>query len=191
MFVLKEINGIYNYVKQMYVSDHVTIDHRFDLIFYIYHILSRLMLLISLCYSGIISYYRNIAKPLTLMLKKEAFTWTPDAEEAFSKLKLAMTRAPVLALPDFAQPFAVESDASGAGVGAVLMQKHSSIAFFSHALKGRNLALSTHDKEMLAILLAIKKWHPYLVGRTFVIRTNQRSLKYLWDQRIATDAQQK
>ena len=44
---------------------------------------------------------------------------------------------------------------------------------------------------MLAILLAIKKWHPYLVGHTFVIRTDQRSLKYLWDQRITTDSQQK
>lgn len=52
------------------------------------------------------------------------------------------------------------------------------------------MELSTYDKEMLAIVLSIKKWRPYLLGRSFVIKTDQKSLKYLWDQRISTDAQQ-
>lgn len=54
------------------------------------------------------------------MLKKDNFTWTPTSEVAFAKLKLTMTTSPVLALPNFSQPFMIECDACGSGVGAVL-----------------------------------------------------------------------
>ena len=102
-----------------------------------------------------------------------------------------MTQALVLALPNFTQPFIVECDASGTGIGAVLMQNKKPIAFLSQALHGKNLALSTYDKEMLALVLAVKKWRPYLTGHRFIVRTDQKSLKYLWEQKINTAAQQK
>jgi hypothetical protein len=43
---------------------------------------------------------------------------------------------------------------------------------------------------MLALVSSVQKWHPYLLGQSFVVRMDHRSLKYLWDQTIVTEAQQ-
>ena len=135
--------------------------------------------------------YGLIVAPLTALLRKYSFTWTPTASKAFQLLKDAMSSPPVLALPDFTKPFVVECDASGLGVGVVLMQNQRPIAYHSQALKGKALALSTYEKELLALVVAVKKWRPYLLGRPFVIKTYHQSLKYLLEQKIGTLAQQK
>jgi hypothetical protein len=109
-------------------------------------------------YRKFVKHYGIIARSLTQLLKKDAFGWNEEAEDSFLRLKKAMTEAPVLALPDFSQQFIIECDASGLGIGAVLMQSHRPIAYFSQALHGRNLALSTYDKEMLALVTTVQKW---------------------------------
>jgi hypothetical protein len=75
------------------------------------------------------------------------------------------------------------------GIGAVLTQNSQPVAYFSVALKGTSLTLSTYEKEMLAIVKAIWKWRHYLLGKPFIVRTDQKSLKYLLEQRIATPTQ--
>ena len=108
---------------------------------------------------------------------------------AFHQLKDAMVKPPVLALPNFERPFMVECDASGRGIGAVLMQHGRPKAYHSQALKGKNLALSTYEKELLALVIAIKRWRAYLVGRPFIVKIDHQSLKYLLEQKIDTLAQ--
>jgi hypothetical protein len=115
-------------------------------------------------YRKFIKGYGSIASPLTAMLKKNSFGWNTAVHEAFQPLKVAVTRAPVLALPDFSQPFVIECDASGMGIGAVLMQNRSPIAFLSKALKGKALHMSTYENELFALVTAVQKWRPYLLG---------------------------
>lgn len=79
-----------------------------------------------------------------------------------------MTTDPVLALSDIFKQFVVECYASSFGLGTVLMQDGKPIAYFSQALQGRNLSLSTCEKEIMALVAAIKKWRPYLLGNKFV-----------------------
>lgn len=65
------------------------------------------------------------------------------------------------------------------------------MAYFSKALGVKYQALSIYDKEMLAVLLAVKKWHSYLVGRHFFIKIDHQSLKFLSEQQTITPYQQK
>lgn len=86
--------------------------------------------------------------------------------------------------------FVVETNASAKGLGAVLMQDKHPIAFISKALSIRQQSLSVYEKELLAILLAVKTWHHYLIMKHFIIKTYQQSLKHLLDQKIITPLQQ-
>ena len=147
---------------------------------------------------GLTGYYRRfvknyglIARPLTTMLKKDNFEWTDEARKAFEDLKRAMTNTPVLALPNFQKPFEVYTDASGDGIGAVLVQEKRPLAFISKALGPMKKAWSTYAREMLAVVYAVKVWRPYLLGRKFIIVTDQQALRHLLEQKIVTPEQQK
>ncbi|KAA8517098.1 hypothetical protein F0562_017391 [Nyssa sinensis] len=76
-------------------------------------------------------------------------------------------------------------------IGELKFSREARKTFYNQALQGKNLLLSTYEKEILALVLAVQKWRPYLLGQQFLVRTDQRSLKYLWDQKITTTAQQK
>jgi hypothetical protein len=104
---------------------------------------------------GLVGYYHRfipdfskIAKPMTELLKKEAkFHWSDKCEEAFHTLRKLLTTAPILAQLDSAKPFDVYCDASGTGLGCVLMQNNRIIAYASRALWNHEQNYPTHDLE--------------------------------------------
>ena len=112
--------------------------------------------------------------------------WTPTNQAAFQQLQTALVIAPVLALPDFNKPFAIEIDASNVGIGAVLMQQGHPIAYLSKALGPKAQGLPTYEKECLAILLAVEKWKSYLQHDHFTISTDHRSLIHFQDKKFPT-----
>ena len=149
---------------------------------------------------GLAGYYRKkfvrhfgiISKPLTELFKKGAvYVWTSEHQVAFQTLRQALSSAPVLALPDFSLPFCIETDASGIGIGAVLLQKGHPLAYISKALGPRSKGLSIYEKEYLAILEAVHQWRHYLQFAEFLIYTDQKSLVQLSEQRLHTPWQQK
>jgi hypothetical protein len=118
-------------------------------------------------YRNFVKNYGNIAAPLTALLKKNSFTWTPIAAQAFQTLKMAMCTTPFLALPNFAKAFALECDASGKGIGVVLMREGRPLAFTNKQLSEQSLGKSIYEKEIYAILHVVDLWHAYLLGKHF------------------------
>lgn len=104
-------------------------------------------------------------------------------------MKQALTSAPVLSLPDFQLPFTIETDASAIGMGAVLSQRGHPIAYFSKPFSPKLLRASTYVRELFAITAAVKKWRQYLLGHSFIILTDHRSLKELMSQVVQTPEQ--
>lgn len=109
-------------------------------------------------YRRFIQNYGPISRPLFDSLKMDSFSRFLGIQEAFQTLKDNLTKAPVLALPNFSKPFVLEADASGYGIGAVLMQDRRPISFMSKNIGPKAQAFSTCDKEALTIIEALKIW---------------------------------
>ena len=135
-------------------------------------------------YRRFVANYGSIAWPLTELLKKDNFKWGPRANAAFQALKTSMSHSPILALLDLSRPFIVETDASGIGIGAVLLQDEWPLAFFSQALPQEVRLKLVYECELIAVVRAIQKWQHYLLGCKFIVRTDQHSLKFLLLQRM-------
>jgi hypothetical protein len=139
---------------------------------------------------GLAGYYRRfipdfsrIAKPMTELLKKGVkFEWSQKCEDAFHALRQHLTTAPVLAQPDNTKSFDVYCDASGSGLGCVLMQDNRVIAYASRALSPHEQNYPTHDLELAAVVHALKIWTHYLMGAHCNIYTDHKSLKYIFTQ---------
>jgi hypothetical protein len=134
-------------------------------------------------YRRFIPDYSRIAKPMTELLKKVVkFVWSEACEKAFHTLRQHLTSAPVLVQPDNSKPFEVFCDASGTGLGCVLMQEGQVIAYASRALRPHEINYPTHDLELAAVVHALKIWRHYLMGNRCNIFTDHKSLKYIFTQ---------
>ena len=121
--------------------------------------------------------YACIASPIISTLKKnKPFLWTSVAEEAFNILK-ALIFEPILTLSNFTKPFLVTTNASGQAIGGVLSQEGKPIAYESREARTHEPIYPTNDLELLAVVHALKLWHHYLLGNTFKIKIDHKSLK--------------
>jgi hypothetical protein len=120
---------------------------------------------------------------MTELLKKGVkFVWDEKCENAFQTLKQYLTSALVLAQPDNSKPYEVYCDASGTGLGCVLMQENRVIAYASRALRPHEKNYPTHDLELAAVVHSLKIWRHYLMGTRCNIYTDHKSLKYIFTQ---------
>jgi hypothetical protein len=141
-------------------------------------------------FRGLAGYYRRfipdfskIVKPITSLLKNDTkFNWSSRCNKAFEQLKVLLTTAPVLAQPDIEKPFDIYCDASGSGLGCVLMQEGRVIAYASRQLRRHEEHYPTHDLELAAVVHALKIWRHYLLGNICHIYTDHKSLKYIFTQ---------
>lgn len=150
---------------------------------------------------GLMSYYRRfikdyakIAKPLTNSLRGEKnaasnkkITLTSDQMRCFEKLKNILSSSDILIYPDYKKSFILTTDASDYAIGAVLSQgeigKDKPIHFSSRALSKTEESYSVPEKEMLAIIWALKTFRNYLYGAKFKILTDHQPLTFTLSQR--------
>ncbi len=141
---------------------------------------------------GLTSYYRRfipcysaIAQPLYCLTRKDTpFKWTEDCGAAFTRLKKALTQAPILAYPHFGQTFLLETDASGVGLGAVLSQKQEDgtvrpIEYASRTLQLHERNYGISHLEVLGVVWAVKHFRHYIYGHRCTVYTDHEALKSL------------
>ena len=135
----------------------------------------------------------TIALPLTgLMSPKNPFVWTPECQRAFDTLKAKLCEAPVLRLYDPDRPIRVVTDASDRAIGGVLLQDFGEgwqpVSYDSQKLKPAETRYSTYDRELLAILRALRHWRCYLFGQHFEVITDHATLRHLMTQPLVTNS---
>jgi transposase InsO family protein len=139
---------------------------------------------------GLLNYYRRFisgftekALPLLELTKKEMeFTWNERRNRSFEILKEALISAPVLRMPDYTRRFYVWPDASNTCMGGVLTQEvlgtHSPIAYLSVKFSPAEINYSTTERELLAILICLRKWRCYIEGREITVFTDHKPLTW-------------
>jgi RNase H-like domain found in reverse transcriptase/Reverse transcriptase (RNA-dependent DNA polymerase)/Integrase zinc binding domain/gag-polyprotein putative aspartyl protease len=137
-------------------------------------------------FMGLANYFRKfilgismLAKPLTDLTKASTpWGWQEAQQTAFDALKAALCSAPTLQMPDTAKPFTVICDASDFGIGAVLMQDEHPVAYFSKLLNQAQRNYTVTERELLAVVEALKLWRNYLGDHEFLVVTDHSPLTH-------------
>ena len=125
-----------------------------------------------------------IASPLSKLLRKGIkFEWTDKCQNSFEQLKGMLVEAPILTQPTSGKEYILYSDASGIGLGCLLLQDGKVVAYASKQLKPNEQNYPTHDLELAAVVFALKIWRHYLYREKCRIYIDHKSLKYLLTQK--------
>ena len=124
----------------------------------------RSFLGLSNFFKKFIAGYAAIITPMTRLLALDDFVFDNDAKQAFEHLKLALTHAPVLAIPDDSKPYTLVTDASGFGCGGVLLQDGRPVSFWRYKMLPAERNYSVGEQEQLAVVRAFLHWRHCLEG---------------------------
>jgi hypothetical protein len=117
-------------------------------------------------YGRFIEGFSMISKPMIELLEKgKAFEWTSRHEASFQELNKRLTKASVLTMPNMEKPFSVYCDASGQGLGCVLMQDGHVVAYASRQLRKHEEKYLTHDLELAVVVHALKIWRHNIIEK--------------------------
>jgi hypothetical protein len=119
---------------------------------------------------------------MELLAKGNTFEWMPRRETSFQELKKRLTTTPVLTMPVMEKPFLIYCDASGQGLGCVLIQDGHVAAYASRQLRKYEEKYPTHDLELAAVVHALKIWRHYIIGKRCEVYSDHKSLKYIFTQ---------
>jgi hypothetical protein len=134
-------------------------------------------------YRRFVEGFSKIEKPITTLQHKGVRSeWTEECDSSFIELKRLLTNASILRVSDMEKDFTVCMDALKQGLGAVLMQDGGVIVYASRKLKKHEELYATHDLELETVILALKLWRHYLVGRNIELKMDHESLKHLFTQ---------
>ena len=139
---------------------------------------------------GLVNYHRTFIKnfaritvPLYKLTGKNPFVWSGEHLQAFQDHKMALTSAPLLALPNNYDSFNLHTDSSNYAIGGELIQvqwrEERVVAYGSYALTPEQINYCTTRKELLAVIRFTRQFRHYLLGRQFLVRTDHSSLRWL------------
>jgi hypothetical protein len=119
---------------------------------------------------------------IEFLKKEKKFKWTAACEAGFQELKKSLMIAPILVMSDMEKLFSIYYDASGQGLGCVLMQDCHMVAYASRQQRKDKVNYLTHDLELAIVVQALKIWRHYLMGKSCEIYTDHESLMYIFTQ---------
>jgi hypothetical protein len=134
-------------------------------------------------YRRFIEVFLKLSKPMTELLEKDKkLKWTPVCEASFQELKKRLMTAPILVMPEMLKPSPIYCNASGQGLGCVLMQDGHVVAYASQQLRKHEVNYLTHDLELATVLHAHMIWRHYIMGKRYELYMDHKSLKYILTQ---------
>ena len=146
---------------------------------------------------GFVGYYRSlipnfseIAVPISELTKaKQPYVWGQEQNQAFEKLKQALTKSTVIAHPDMNRPYVLHTDASDKAIGAVLSQRDDHgrervVSYYSSKLSEAQQRWSTIEKEAFAVVQSLRKFDAYVHGADITVRTDHKPLRSLFSAEI-------
>jgi len=137
--------------------------------------------------SSYIPHCADNAKPLRDLLKKDIpFLWQEDHQKIFENLKTCISQDAILQYYNPQLPTILEVDSSQKGLGACLVQEGKPVAFASKTLSQAQSNYSNIERETLALVFGIQRFHSYLFGKQFTVESDQRPLSMIWKKPLTS-----
>ena len=147
-------------------------------------------------FNGMVNYLKQfspvlteLSEPLHRLCKQDTvWAWESEQQEAFDKIKHAITTLPVLTYFDKNKDHIIQTDASKTGLGAVLLQDGQPVVYASRASTITECRYSNIEKELLSVVFRLERLHYNTFGHSITVQTDHQPLTSIWKKTIATSS---